>query len=111
MNLAGFKEFELTLFVFSGILDGEVGCSLLVTFLDVFSWLGLFEFRVFFDGEMVAFCSFDGGDLAASLERFLGVKCEVFSGFVGVPCIGESLLGVLVTCRRAARLLVLLLFP
>lgn len=113
MNLVGFRELVPTLFVFRGIFDGDVRRSLLVVLpdVDVFSWFGCFEFHAIFDGDALFFCSFVVDDLVVSLGRFVRENCGVFSGFVGVPWIGESLLGVLVGYRRLARFVTLLLFP
>lgn len=70
-------------------------------------WLCFFAVQVFLDGDAATFDCF-----AVSFERSLFAHCDVRSGFVGVPWIGESLLGVLeAACRRAARFVALLLFP
>lgn len=113
MNLAGFKEFVPTLFVFKGIFDGDVTRSLLEALLEVtaFSWFCFFEFQVLFVGDVANLCIFDGEDFVTSLERSLRTNCGVLSGLVGVPWIGDSLLGVLIVWRRDARFAALLLLP
>ena len=113
MNLAGFKTFELALFVFSGIFDGDTTRSLPCVFpgTETFSCVCFFPFQAFLDGDAANFCCFAGDNLADSFERSLFLNCGVLSGFVGVPWIGESLLTVFEACRRVARFVTLLLFP
>lgn len=116
MNLDGFKEFEPTRLVLSGIFDGDVTRSLLPPAFPetgTLSWLCFFAFHALcLDGETANFCCLAGVDsFPPDRSRFAPNWVGVLSGFVGVPWIGESLLGVFAACRREARLATLLLFP
>lgn len=116
MNLDGFEEeeeFEPTRLVLSGIFDGDVTRSLLAPVFppETGALSCFFAFHaLWLDGETANFCCLAGaGSFPPDRSRFDWVG--VLSGFVGVPWIGDSLLGVLAACRREARLATLLLFP